>query len=514
MARKNTDYTNIPKEKFEFFDRSEAIHDKKLETKPVGYFKDAMMRFCRNKSSLTAAVIIALLLAFALIVPLVSHNNYTKSKTDTTYLQYGKLLPKSKLFSWVGWDGAKRETISSDMYAYYEAMETERGVNAITKVYKADYEDSSSTSNSTFYDVRVDSYSKIGMLNLTLTKAEYEAIQDWQDENQIQVIYPSVDSKSIQAPNLRSDPNIWYKCTNKGAPKLDKDGNITPIYLTKGKDGDYHSLRIAGDDGSYRYATVTGSSASMSFKVRVDSLSYFQYRYGHEPIFLFGTNAYGQDILTRMAEGARFSLLFALIISAINLAIGAVYGAIEGFYGGAIDLIMERISDILNDVPFIVVTSLFQLHLASKVGVVPSLLFAFVLTGWIGMASKTRMQFYRYKNQEYILAARTLGAKDSRLMFKHIFPNAIGTLITSAVLTIPSVISSESNMTYLGIVNLDSSNMTSLGTMLSQGTSMLTTYPHIILFPAIYISLLMISFNLFGNGLRDAFNPSLRGTEE
>lgn len=265
MARKNTDYTNIPKEKFEFFDRSEAIHDKKLETKPVGYFKDAMMRFCRNKSSLTAAVIIAMLLAFALIVPLVSHNSYTKSKTDTTYLQYGKLLPKSKLFSWAGWDGAKRETISSDMYAYYEAMETERGVNAITKVYKADYEDSSSTSNSTFYDVRVDSYSKIGMLNLTLTKAEYEAIQDWQDENQIQVIYPSVDSKSIQAPNLRSDPNIWYKCTNKGAPKLDKDGNITPIYLTKGKDGDYHSLRIAGDDGSYRYATVTGSSASMSF---------------------------------------------------------------------------------------------------------------------------------------------------------------------------------------------------------------------------------------------------------
>lgn len=102
MARKNTDYTNIPKEKFEFFDRSEAIHDKKLETKPVGYFKDAMMRFCRNKSSLTAAVIIALLLAFALIVPLVSHNSYTKSKTDTTYLQYGKLLPKSKLFSWAG----------------------------------------------------------------------------------------------------------------------------------------------------------------------------------------------------------------------------------------------------------------------------------------------------------------------------------------------------------------------------------------------------------------------------
>ena len=124
------------------------------------------------------------------------------------------------------------------------------------------------------------------------------------------------------------------------------------------------------------------------------------------------------------------------------------------------------------------------------------------------------MQFYRYKNQEYVLAARTLGANDFRIMFKHIFPNAIGTLITGSVLVIPSVIFSEGNLTYLGIVNLDSSTMTSVGSMLSKGQPFLTTHPHIILFPAIFISLLMISFNLFGNGLRDAFNPSLRGTED
>lgn len=513
MANK-VDYTKIPKEKFQFHNRGEDIHDKKLETKPVGFVKDAMRRFCRNKSSLAAAVILLLLTLFALFVPILGNNKYASSTTDTTYLQYGKLLPKSKLFAWAGWDGGKKETLSKENYEYYQAVAQEKGRDIITKVYKADYVDTTSTSNTTFFDVRTDSYEKLGMINLTLTGAEYEAIQAWQDENQIQVIYPAVDSKAIQAPNLRNDPNIWFKCTNKGAPKLDKDGNLDPIYLTKGNDGDYHSLRVEGDDGSYRYAVLSGSSASKAYKVRVDAMTYFKYRYGHEASFLFGTNSYGQDVLTRMAGGARFSLIFALIISAINLFIGAVYGAIEGFYGGAVDLIMERIADILYDVPFVVVTSLFQLHLASKVGAVPSLLFAFVLTGWIGMASKTRMQFYRYKNQEYILAARTLGAKDSRLMFRHIFPNAIGTLITSAVLMIPSVIYSESNMTYLGIVNLDSSNMTSLGTMLSQGTSMLTTYPHIILFPAIYISLLMICFNLFGNGLRDAFNPSLRGTED
>ena len=191
-----------------------------------------------------------------------------------------------------------------------------------------------------------------------------------------------------------------------------------------------------------------------------------------------------------------------------------MYGAIEGYYGGAVDMLMERFSDILSRIPFMVVTTLFQLHLAKKVGVIPALLFAFVLTGWIGMASTVRMQFYRYKGQEYILAARTLGASDWRLMFRHIFPNSLGTIITSSVLVIPSVIFSESSLTYLGIINLDSATMTSVGTMLANGKAFLSTYPHIILFPALFISLLMLSFNLFGNGLRDAFNPALRGSDE
>ncbi|MBO4394682.1 MAG: ABC transporter permease, partial [Spirochaetales bacterium] len=158
--------------------------------------------------------------------------------------------------------------------------------------------------------------------------------------------------------------------------------------------------------------------------------------------------------------------------------------------------------------------TLFQLHLANKVGAVPSLLFAFVLTGWIGIASRVRTQFYRFKNSEYVLAARTLGAKDSRLIFRHVLPNSLGTIITGTVLIIPGVIFSESMLTYLGIVNLETSGLTSIGTMLSNGQAYLSTYPHIIMFPSVFISLLEISFNLFGNGLRDAFNPSLRGADE
>ena len=123
------------------------------------------------------------------------------------------------------------------------------------------------------------------------------------------------------------------------------------------------------------------------------------------------------------------------------------------------------------------------------------------------------MQFYRYKNQEYVLAARTLGAKDRRLMWKHIFPNSLGTLVTSCALVIPSMIYSEVNLSYLGILSLSSGSLTSVGTLLANGQPYIMSAPHIIFFPSLFLALLMLSFNLFGNGLRDAFNPSLRGSE-
>ena len=511
MVKKNTDYTNIPKEKFEFYKRDESIHDKKLETKPVGYFKDAMRRFAKNKSSVVAAYIILALVLFAIFIPIFCENNYTKAAKDTTYLQYGKLLPKSSLFAWAGWDGCSKETLSEGDYLRREAIAVETGHNPTAEVYST-FQDSANN-NATYYKVRTDSYLKNGMIYMTLSTQDYQAIQAWQNETGVQVIYPAVDTSSLKVATLKNDANIWYQCTNKGLPKLDKNGNFIKIYKTKGAD-DYESIRIAGDDGSYRYAVVGGTSTAKSYQVRVFTYTYFQYRYGHEPSFLFGTNAYGQDILTRLAKAVRFSILLALGVSAINLFLGAIYGAVEGYYGGAIDLIMERISDILSGVPFVVVVTLFQLHLASTVGVVISFLFAFVLTGWIGMAALTRKQFYRFKGQEYVLAARTLGASDARLIFKHIFPNSLGTIVTGAVMTIPGVIFSESMLSYLHIINLETSSLTSIGTLLSGGQAYLSTYPHIIMFPAIFIAILEIAFNLFGNGLRDALNPSLRGADD
>ena len=238
----------------------------------------------------------------------------------------------------------------------------------------------------------------------------------------------------------------------------------------------------------------------------------FQVHHGGN--YLFGTDSQGYDLAVRMASGLRLSLMLSVVVSFINFIIGALYGAVEGYYGGIIDLTLERVSDILSGVPFIIVATLFQMHLAQKVGPVASLIFAFVLTGWIGTAYRVRSQFYRFKNQEYVMAARTLGASDNRIIWKHIFPNTLGTIITSSVLVIPGTIFSESMLSFLGIVNLGGSKTTSLGTLLSDASSIWTMYPHLMIFPATVISLLMICFNLFGNGLRDAFNPTLRGADE
>ena len=506
---------NITPDKFKFVGGGAAIHDEKFETKPVGYFKDAFRRFCKNKSSVVAAVIIAFLLLFAAIGPFLTPFDVTFSDVNMM-----NKLPKSTVFSFLGWDGCKNESVKDADFIRYSAIEAETGEKVIVKNRGSKIVETQmgiNVNRSRYYDVYVDGYTKTTMVFVQLTVEQYAELQKYQDEHKVQIIYPAVtDNDGI----YKDDANVWYKTNESGSKRglpLIYD-SVTGEYTLEnnyiaygGNDGYTSSMRIEGETPLYDYCIRKSNN---NVVCRINYLKYFEYKYGKKPVFFFGTDQYGKDIFANLASGARFSLLFACAISVINLVIGAIYGAVEGYYGGALDLTMERISDILSGVPFMVVVTLFKLHVASSVGPVVTLLFAFVLTGWIGMASTTRMQFYRYKNQEYVLAARTLGASDARIMFKHIFPNALGTLVTSCVLVIPGVIFSESSLSYLGIINLGTSKITSVGTLLSSGQGYLTTFPHIILFPALFVSLLMISFNLFGNGLRDAFNPSLRGTED
>ena len=242
------------------------------------------------------------------------------------------------------------------------------------------------------------------------------------------------------------------------------------------------------------------------FKGYVHMWKYLGYK--SAPKYLFGTDGFGKDIVKKTFGGLRTSLLLGIITSAVCFSIGLVYGAIAGYFGGWTDILMERFSDILSGVPWIVVMTLVILNFGSTFW---TFALAQCMTGWIGTASLTRTQFYRFKDREYILAARTLGANDFRLIFKHILPNAVGTIVTSTALMIPSVIFSEASISYLG---LGFTNLDSLGVTLSDNQIYIKSKtPWLILFPSLVMALIMISFNLFGNGLRDAFNPSLKGQD-
>lgn len=229
--------------------------------------------------------------------------------------------------------------------------------------------------------------------------------------------------------------------------------------------------------------------------------------YTSQPIFLLGTDNYGYDMLKRVFTGLLTSLGLGILIFAICFSFGLVYGAICGYFGGNIDIALQRFCDLLSGVPWIVIMTICILNLGSNFG---TFILAMCMTGWIGTASLTRTQFYRFRDREYTLASRTLGANNFRLIFKHILPNAMGTIITSAVLMIPSVIFTEATISYLGLGFQD---MQSLGVILSDNQTYLNTYAYLILFPSVIMALIMISFNLFGNGLRDAFNPSLKGSD-
>jgi oligopeptide transport system permease protein len=237
-------------------------------------------------------------------------------------------------------------------------------------------------------------------------------------------------------------------------------------------------------------------------------VSFYRY-YGFDeiPYYFFGTNHRGVDYFKVIFSGLRTSLILGFMAAMINVMVGLVWGAISGYFGGAVDITMERFTEILGGIPWIVVMTLAILHLGNNFGV---FLLALCLTGWIGVSSTTRAQFYRYKRREYILASRTLGASDWRLIFRHILPNSIGPIVTGAVLIIPGVIFAEATISYLG---LGLQGLPSFGVALSEAQGFLSTSPYLMYFGAIVISILMISFNLFGNGLRDAFNPSLKGVD-
>ncbi len=235
---------------------------------------------------------------------------------------------------------------------------------------------------------------------------------------------------------------------------------------------------------------------------------------------LMGTDSLGRDYAARVIYGTRISLLVGLVSAIIVVVIGIIYGAISGYFGGKVDMIMMRIVDIIYALPDVLIMILLSVAIkdiisASKntfilqigAGMI-SIFIVFGLLYWVGMARQVRGQILSIKEQEYVLASRSIGASPARIIRKHMIPNCVSVIIITAAMQIPSAIFTESFLSFLGLgVSIP---MPSLGSLASDARSGLVSYPYLLIWPALSIFLIVLSFNLLGNGLRDAFDPKLR----
>lgn len=221
--------------------------------------------------------------------------------------------------------------------------------------------------------------------------------------------------------------------------------------------------------------------------------------------YFFGTDTMGRDIWLRTWSGTRVSLLVAAAAIVIDMAIGMTYGLISGYFGGKVDMVMQRIVEIINSIPTLVIATLMLVIL--KPGIVPILL-VLVFTGWIGMSRIARAQMLKLKEQEFVLASRTLGASDMHIIFKDILPNIFGQLIIMSMFSIPNAIFMETTLSFVGL-GIPAPNV-SLGVMISEGFKSFMISPYMTIIPALILGILMLSFNLLADGLKDAFDPKMK----
>lgn len=257
----------------------------------------------------------------------------------------------------------------------------------------------------------------------------------------------------------------------------------------------------------YKYASMKPEENpdGIKYKIFIDGVEVKPSDKVSNKEFVFGTDALGRDMLARVIFGARISLLIALIATVVNFFIGVLYGGVSGYFGGQVDNIMMRIVDIINVIPLLLYVILLSVIIGSGL---KSIIIALGSVYWVGMARIVRGQVLSLKEQEYVLAARTLGASSMRIMIRHLIPNAMGPIIVSMTMMIPSAIFTEAFLSFIGLgVNAP---LASWGTLANDALGGLRSYPYQLFYPSLAISLTMLAFNFLGDGLRDALDPRLR----
>jgi len=450
--------------------KNDNINDAPLKTKEIGYYKDSWLRFKKNKASLVAFYILLFIISLVIIGPnLKIYNLPDQSSTDA--LRLGNLTPKIPFLEDLGiFDGSKTITRGKQFILHMNEVEFGEGI-ILSEIPQELIDDPEVTS-----------------LTVTVDYYKYKNyITSYMPENYYGILL------SNEINDLNEDP--------LGGVRRTIDEEQFQEYLEKNYIIDILTIRETPN-------TTDPNVVYYQYEVRLDQFLLSLDQTPEDTYFWFGTTNQGEDLFTKIWEGARISIAMALAVLLINTTVGLVIGAIAGYYGGLFDLMFDCFVEIASSIPFLSVLTLLTLRYGTATWVI---IVAFTATGWIGSYKTGRMQFYRFKNREYVLAARTLGAKDNRIMFKHIFPNTLGLIVTSSALAVPAFVFTEASFSFLGIINY--TDATSVGMLIQQGQSVMATHPHLLIFPSLYIAILMITFNLFGNGLRDAFNPSLRGVE-
>ena len=301
------------------------------------------------------------------------------------------------------------------------------------------------------------------------------------------------------------------KAVEKATLVFDADGD-PQVYIVKDKDW---------EDGAFKEVTPVEITDTPAEDAQVIELSTKVFPH------VFGTDSQGRDLMARCMYGSRVSIIIGVVAALIVLVIGALYGSISGFAGGKVDFVMMRIVDLIYSIPDVLIVLLLQVVLkeplqnwfdSSRLGVVKalstlgvgivSIFITFGLLYWVGMARIIRGQVLQLKEQEYVMAATVLGASSSRIIRRHLLPNCVGQLIIQTCLQIPSAIFLESFLSYLGLGV--SAPMASLGSLCSDAKETFLLFPYRLLFPAILLSLIVLTLNLIGDGLRDALDPRLK----
>ena len=319
---------------------------------------------------------------------------------------------------------------------------------------------------------------------------------DYAQQNLEVVNVPPV-MKVYQAP----DGSYMYITTALKVVSVSQDGQLGG-QLKRVREEDAKSMTIYDVNGSEVALYYGGSTYVMADE---STGNIYPSRLVWNKSYILGTDSLGRDILTRLMYGTRISLMVALMATLVNMVIGILYGGIAGYVGGTVDMVMMRIVDIISTIPLTLYVILIMQVLGSGL---QSIIVALGSVYWVDMARVVRGQILSLKQQEFVVAAKTIGSSSRTILFDHLIPNALGSILVTMTMLIPSAIFMEAFLGYLGI-GLQPP-LASLGTMCNDASANLRTSPHELLIPALMICAIMFAFNFVGDGLRDALDPKLK----